>query len=236
MENDSKELFQIGVLYTWGFAKYGQIGSFDYQYVAEPLEIRPDSNKEEEKNSQEEIESIHCGEFHSGYITKEKNVYMFGKNTFGQLGLSNNFSICKPQKISLDKKIIKLNLGGEHTLALTESNELYSWGLNVYGQLGLGDFNERTYPHKVFAFDNLENLNKNSNDFIPEIIVDIAAGAQHSLILTESNDLYSCGYGKNYALGDFSHNENSYSLEDRNIFTKIENCNFENIKNKIQWY
>ena len=209
------------LLYTWGFGKYGQIGSFEYQYIAEPFEIKPDKLKDEFKHSKEEIESIYCGEFHTGFITKEKYLYMFGKNTFGQLGISNNIAISKPVKVNLDKKIIKLALGGEHTLALTDSNEIFSWGLNVFGQLGLGDFNERNYPHKI-SFNNKISSIERQNESNIEVIIDIAAGAQHSMILTENSNLLSCGYGKNYALGIWNEKENKQSLDEKNVFSKVD--------------
>ena len=44
MEENNSKLKQSGVLYTWGFGKYGQIGSFEYQYVADPLEIKVSIN------------------------------------------------------------------------------------------------------------------------------------------------------------------------------------------------
>ena len=222
MDNTSKN---NSFLYSWGFGKYGQIGSLDYQYVADPLEVKIDKQTNEGKQSLDEVDKVYCGEFHSGYITKNKNVYMFGKNSFGQLGISSgtigyfcNNSISHPTKINIDKKIIKLALGGEHTLALTQNYELYTWGLNLFGQLGLGDFNERNYPQKVFTFLD-ETKVISSNELYHENVIDIAAGAQHSLILSENNSIYSCGFAKHFALGNYKEKESD--LDEKNSFTKI---------------
>jgi len=221
LENDNKAK-PSSFLYTWGFGKYGQIGSFEYQYVAEPLEFKLDKLKDESKNSIEEIEFIHCGEFHSGYLTKDKNLYMFGKNTFGQLGISDNISVSKPTRVNLDRKIIKLALGGEHSLALTDNYELYSWGLNIFGQLGLGDFNERNYPHKVSLYNRMSTTEKTQSESNLEVIIDIAAGAQHSMILTENSNILTCGYGKNFSLGIWNEKENKQILEEKNLFSRTD--------------
>ena len=51
-----------------------------------------------------------------------------------------------------------------------------------------------------------------------EKILEISAGAQHSLILTSNNHLYSCGFSKNMCLGYFTKDEDP--LESM-IFTRI---------------
>ena len=37
---------------------------------------------------------------------------------------------------------------------------------------------------------------------LTEVVVEIACGALHSLIRTDKNNLYSCGFGETYALGN----------------------------------
>jgi len=65
-------------------------------------------------------------------------------------------------------------------LAISDEGKLYACGLNEKGQLGLGDFQSRRNPTLV---ERMENMN----------VVAVATGRQHSLILTDEGDVFSCG-------------------------------------------
>ena len=191
-------------IYSWGFGKYGELGEKEINYSLEPIKINLILNK------REEISKIECGEYHSSFITNNSNIYMFGKNIFGQLGLNHTNYIFEPELLKFEEKItiIKISLGGEHTLLLSEQKNLYSFGLNIFGQLGLGDNINRILPTNV-------DLTLNYG----EEIKNISAGAQHSLILTSNNRIFSCGFGKNGSTG--------FGIcDDINIFTQI---NFDNL-------
>jgi len=196
----------------WGFGKYGQIGKKFINYSLNPIQIFIDEK--------EEPFIISGGESHSAILTLTSKLYVFGKNTFGQLGLGNNNYVYYPilNQISLVEKVIKVSLGGDHTFILTEESALYSWGLNVFGQLGLNDFLARNTPTKLDQSNFLDYyLNKKNkrNSGNLEFITDIAAGAQHTLILSNINKIYACGHSGNYSLG-FS------SEVDLNIFKQVD--------------
>jgi alpha-tubulin suppressor-like RCC1 family protein len=228
-------------IFCWGFGKYGQIGTINYQYSADPLElIKPAEIEDKLENDMlknqffdiinEEINYIHCGEFHSSILTKNNNIYSYGKNTFGQLGLENDDIVCYPKLVShfkMNKIVINsIALGGEHTLALSNKNELFSWGLNIFGQLGINSTVNSKIPVKIEKIRNFvrnEQTKVVEKEVIKRIsenekILEIAAGAQHSLILTSNNHLYSCGFSKNMSLGYFTKDEDP--LESM-IFTRI---------------
>ena len=101
----------------------------------------------------EEISYIRSGEFHTSFLTKDNNLYSYGKNTFGQLGHETDDIICYPKLVNyfkLNKIIINnIALGGEHTLALSNKNELFSWGLNIFGQLGINSTVNSKIPIKI---------------------------------------------------------------------------------------
>ena len=51
---DNRKSSKLGVekiikLYSWGFGKYGQIGTCNYQYTAEPHMIKLDNKSEVDK-------------------------------------------------------------------------------------------------------------------------------------------------------------------------------------------
>lgn len=78
-------------------------------------------------------------------------------------------------------KFVWVAAGAQHTLAVSRSGEVYCWGANQYGQLGLGDLEERATPHAIL------------HKFTRSKIARVAAGARHSLALTEGGDLFSWG-------------------------------------------
>ena len=218
IENENEEEIQANLIFTWGFSKYGQTGFENTNYILSPSIINFSQIINSEQFSQNiEIEP-YCGESHSAFLIKEQEqtfLYMFGKNIFGQLGFGENSYIFEPLLVpDIPEKIKKISLGGEHSIILTTKNNIFVSGLNIFGQLGIGDYDNRN------VFTNIDiyiNTLMNKKD---EKIVDISAGAQHSLLLSNKNNLYYCGFNKNNFL-----NKN----EDINIFTQIID---EKIKDK----
>ena len=217
-------------IYSWGFSKYGQTGIENCQYTPEPHNIKFQSPNLE-------ILNISTGENNTSFITKDNFTYIIGKNTFGQCSINNNKSnnnnnnksiIYHPKLLPI--KCIKISLGGEHIIALTKENNFYSWGLNIFGQCGLGHFENVNYPCLIDKFgilieqDNAVFVKEIYRNNINENIIDISAGAQHSMILTNKNNLYSCGFTKNGSLG-YLNNNNDNEPNESSIFTKI-NLNY----------
>ena len=70
-------------------------------------------------------------------------LFGFGNNFYGQLGLGDNNDRNVPILIMTDKTIRKIVRGEYHTFILKESGEMFAFGYNAYGQLGLGDNNKQ---------------------------------------------------------------------------------------------
>lgn len=69
-------------------------------------------------------------------------VYSWGKNSQGQLGLGKEFSSqASPQRVrSLEGiPVAQVAAGGAHSFALSLSGAVFGWGMNNAGQLGLSD-------------------------------------------------------------------------------------------------
>ena len=215
-------------LYCWGFSKYFQTGLTKCQYSLEPNLI-PISLPSE-------INSIYASENNTAFITIDGSTYIFGKNTFGQIGDGTKTQTNIPKLLSI--KCAKLSLGAEHCIALTNNNILYGWGLNIFGQLGLGHNESISSPTVIDKFAVLSEqeggifhneIPRNSTD---EIVIEIATGAQHSMILTSKNILYACGFAKNGALGYFNIG-NELEPAESLLFTKIPTKTTTKEYNKI---
>ncbi|XP_077994838.1 secretion-regulating guanine nucleotide exchange factor-like [Glandiceps talaboti] len=71
---------------------------------------------------------------------------------------------------------------------------MLSWGANSYGQLGLGYVIDKHTPTKLSCIP-------------PEIIKSVDGGGGHTVIVTESGRVYSCGWNTKGQLG-FGHTDN----------------------------
>lgn len=169
-------------LYAWGLNSEGQLGlGFSYfgsrLYPQEPI-----LNKISQESA---IKKIFCGRFHTIILLQSGQLYGWGANRMGQLGLPLYSNYHLPQELTL-KNVTKIDCGYGHTVALTSDSKCYVRGNNKYGQLGLGDTNPRYRPTEL-------NL--------CQTIVSVKCGANHTIALTTSNQIYVWGRNKHGQLG-----------------------------------
>ncbi|KAL7035310.1 hypothetical protein ACKWTF_008318 [Chironomus riparius] len=92
------------------------------------------------------IIDIGCSAFCSIAVSSFGDVYSFGWNANGQLGIKKSTDRCKqvyslPEIVeSIENEldpVISVSCGYKHTILRTEKNKLFASGLNNYGQLGI---------------------------------------------------------------------------------------------------
>ncbi|MFI5336099.1 MAG: MBG domain-containing protein [Opitutales bacterium] len=94
-----------------------------------------------------------------------------------------------PVTLTVDQPgFVKFSAGRYHSLRLDIVADLYATGTNTYGQLGTGSTTTIATPQQV--------------SLPSATIADLAAGAQHSLILTNAKELWVAGFNGNGQLGD----------------------------------
>ena len=160
-------------MYVWGENKTGQLGlkhNMDVYFPTKFIFCLP-------------IVSVSCGGYHTGILTKNSyhlnEIYMWGWNVQGQLGLGDTHDRNVPCKLDLHKQIISLNCGICHTIILISNNEIYVWGMNLCGELGLGHTEDVNLPQKLI---------------INEMIASIHCGNYFTIALTKSGNYYSWGW------------------------------------------
>lgn len=194
-------LTSTGQLYAFGGDSQGELGdgSDNFEGVSTPeLITLPGATGP--------AVQIAAGEYHSLVLTSSGQLYTFGNDHSGQLGngTSDNSSHPTPEAVTLPGatgSIVQIAAGWEFSLALTSSGQLYSFGNDEDGQLGNGEANGA--PHPTPEAITLPGLTGS--------IVQIAAGKNHSLVLTSSGQLYGFGSDQYGQLGNGKTEETPYT-------------------------
>ena len=148
-KGDNAFIDNEGKVYTWGNNSSGQLGDGTNEYSSVPICISDiPGNALNGKN----ISNI------KGYSTmtaidKDGKVYMWGNNSYGQLGNgtneNSNIPICIsdiPGNALNGKNIMQIQNGRYGIIAIDKEGKVYTWGDNNYGQLGNGTTEDSNEP------------------------------------------------------------------------------------------
>lgn len=137
------------------------------------------------------ITAVSAGDHHSLFLSDQGRVYSCGWSRYGVLGYTIDGQQALPKMIDAlaSTKIVGISAGEFHSLAVCAEGGLYSFGCRDNGKLGLGiDDRGVSLPNKVTTLNN-------------EKVVAVAAGAQHSIVITDDGKVFSFGIGNNNRLG-----------------------------------
>ncbi|KAF3847449.1 hypothetical protein F7725_020477 [Dissostichus mawsoni] len=130
-----------GEVFAWGYNNSGQVGSGSTANQPTPRRV---SSCLQNKV----VVNIACGQLCSMAVLDNGEIYGWGYNCNGQLGLGNNGNQQTPCRIAALQgvNIVRVACGYAHTLALTDEGMVYAWGANSYGQLGTGNKSNQALP------------------------------------------------------------------------------------------
>ncbi|KAM9325224.1 putative E3 ubiquitin-protein ligase HERC4 [Gastrophryne carolinensis] len=187
-----------GQVFSWGLAKDGQIGiSITEDYVRIPRNIKSLSDVQ--------IVQLACGQHHSMALSREGDLFSWGENRYGQLGLGYEVKkemVPRHLKSLSGIPFLQIAAGGAHSLALTLSGAVFAWGRNKFGQLGLNDETDRYVPSL------LKSLRSQK-------IVYISCGEDHTAALTKEGGVFTFGAG---GYGQLGHNSTNHEVNPRKVF------------------
>ncbi|KAM4704547.1 putative E3 ubiquitin-protein ligase HERC4 isoform 2-T2 [Rhinophrynus dorsalis] len=187
-----------GQVFSWGLATEGQIGLPGVEeYIRVPRNIKSLSDIQ--------IVQVACGHHHSLALSRESEVYTWGQNRHGQLGLG--FEVKKETTPKHIKSLTgipfaQIAAGGAHSFVLTLSGAIFGWGRNKFGQLGLNDETDRFVPTL------LKSLRSQK-------IVHICCGEDHTAALTKEGGVFTFGAG---GYGQLGHNSTNHEINPRKVF------------------
>merc|ERR1712244_45826 len=104
------------------------------------------------------MNSAVAGGAHVLAVDENKNVWGWGCNSSGQLGLQGAAYRNAPQLIPDLQGIVQVKAGKTHSLAINDDGCLFVFGYNAYGQLGLADLDNRYTPVALSSLDPLLNI------------------------------------------------------------------------------
>ncbi|XP_070265202.1 E3 ISG15--protein ligase HERC5-like isoform X1 [Myotis yumanensis] len=168
---------------------------FEYNYSIEHERLQCYSFFQEKT-----IIQITCGDYHSLALSKGGELFAWGQNLDGQLGLGRILdSTPTPQLVEhlSGVPLAQISAGKAHSMALSMSGNVYSWGRNDFGQLGLGHTDNEDCPSLIEALDNQK-------------VEFLACGGSHTALLTKDGLLFTFGAGKHGQLG---HNSTQNELK-----------------------
>jgi alpha-tubulin suppressor-like RCC1 family protein len=128
-ESHSLLLNDQGQVYSFGFNNYGQLGVGDQENKLVPTLI--------ENFEMGRVVNISAGYYHSLVLNDRGQVFGFGYNRYGQLGLGDRQNRLIPTLISIEG-ISAISAGALSSLLLDSQGELFSFG-QPGEHLGLGD-------------------------------------------------------------------------------------------------
>jgi len=164
----------------WGSNSTGQLGTGDNTFRMIPWPV---------SHGNERFEAISLGSVHSCGLSTEREVFCWGANNSGQLGLGDisELQVSVPSGIGGAQYSV-IAVGGAHTCALSTTREAYCWGFAQYGQLGTGYVGNDPRPSPGPVSGGL-------------LFETITTGSDHTCALTVGGDAYCWGLGQAGRLG-----------------------------------
>lgn len=136
-------------------------------------------NQIQSVNFENEIRKLCSGWTHNGVLTIDGKVYLYGRNTYGQLA-SNDVSSTKSVQLNCGVDFVDdLHLGSEHGLIQTKSGNVRTWGWNEHGNCGNGSETNVW----VFMFSGVRPQWSSSSN---ELLMCFAVWNRHQSIYLES--------------------------------------------------
>ena len=184
-----------GNVYCWGYNNDGQLGINTTTTSKTPVEVLGVGGSGDLSG----IVSVTAGQYFTCGLSSAGNVYCWGLNTDGQLGINTTTNSKTPVEVlgvggsGNLSGMVMLAGGGDHTCALSTAGNVYCWGYNNDSQLGNNSTTTELEPIEVLGVGGSGNLAS---------IVSIAAGQYHTCAVSSAGNVYCWGYNNKGQLGN----------------------------------
>ncbi|XP_011269990.1 hypothetical protein CAOG_08419, partial [Capsaspora owczarzaki ATCC 30864] len=181
--NFSLVLSERGDVFAWGDNTSGQLCLRELKTVPVPTLVKELYGIP--------IRQLAAGGRHTLALTFNGQVYSWGNNQFGQLGVGDTAPHTIPSRLkTLEHQFCAhIACGEDHSVVLTETGGVYSFGAGGQGQLGHGTLQNEINPRMIF-----ELMGKSASQ--------VLCGRRHTIVFfPKTNKIYAFGLGGNGQLG-----------------------------------
>ncbi|XP_035991715.1 probable E3 ubiquitin-protein ligase HERC1 isoform X5 [Fundulus heteroclitus] len=172
-----------GKLFTFGNGDYGRLGLGNTSNKKLPEKVTALEGYQ--------VGQVACGLNHTLVVSADGTmVWAFGDGDYGKLGLGNSTAKSSPQKVDVlcGLGIKKVACGTQFSVALTKDGKVYTFGQDRLIGLPEGRARNHNRPQQVPALSGIH-------------IQDVAVGAEHTLVLSSTGDVYAWGSNSEGQLG-----------------------------------
>lgn len=202
-------LSDTGDAYVMGRNDHGQLACPDLKSRPYPVLCSIPSS------SPDPVVTAACGRSHTLLVTKSGACYAAGLNTSGRLGISYVSNSREPNVVKWTRvtipskeKIISVAAGADFSVWVCASGAVYSAGSGQYGQLGNGRTGEQIMSNRNVSFDTISTPLRVLFPGQEQVsIVQVAAGANHTIALDSDGKVWSWGFGGYGRLGHRTPND-----------------------------
>ncbi|XP_062242430.1 probable E3 ubiquitin-protein ligase HERC1 isoform X5 [Platichthys flesus] len=172
-----------GKLFTFGNGDYGRLGLGNTSNKKLPEKVTALEGYQ--------VGQVACGLNHTLVISADgMMVWAFGDGDYGKLGLGNSTAKSSPQKVDVlcAIGIKKVACGTQFSVALTRDGKVFTFGQDRLIGLAEGRARNHNRPQQVPALSGVQ-------------VQDVAVGAEHTLVLSSTGDVYTWGSNSEGQLG-----------------------------------
>jgi alpha-tubulin suppressor-like RCC1 family protein len=179
-------LTQSGTIFTFGAGQLGQLGRPTAGTDASGLPVDPEPKPVVGIPANEHVKRIGAGFYNTLAICKSGSLFCAGENQNQQCGAGpkNLFEMTRVEEVT---DVTNAQGGYCHTLIQTAAGKVFSMGCSEEGQRGIGE--------QVGDDDDVHKTDTLTEVILPnnEKATQVAAGANHSVILSNRGTAYTFG-------------------------------------------
>lgn len=133
-----------GSLWCWGQNANGQLGDNTITNKSSPIQTVTFGTN---------WKQISCGSFYASAIKTDGTLWIWGRNSYGNLGINAISHRSSPiQTIAYGTNWKQVSCGYYHTSAIKTDGTLWSWGIGIDGEMANNSILDRSSPVQTITF------------------------------------------------------------------------------------